>query len=66
MHYQGDLDGQGPVWGYVEGGMGIARFAIADAAAEDGAVLACGVPVSRITPGEGVTLEDGDAVGAAP
>ena len=23
MHYQGDLDGQGPVWGYVEGGMGM-------------------------------------------
>ena len=59
MHYQGDLDGQGPVWGYVEGGMGMCSFAIADAAAEDGAVLACGVPVARITPGEGVTLEDG-------
>ena len=59
MHYQGDLDGQGPVWGYVEGGMGMCSFAIADAAAEHGAVLACGVPVARITPGEGVTLEDG-------
>jgi phytoene dehydrogenase-like protein len=22
MHYQGDLEGQGPVWGYVKGGMG--------------------------------------------
>ena len=33
MHYQGDLDGQGPVWGYVEGGMGMVSFAIADAAA---------------------------------
>ncbi len=53
MHYQGDLDGQGPVWGYVEGGMGMCSFAIADAAAEYGAVLACGVPVSRITPGRG-------------
>ncbi len=59
MHYQGDLDGQGPVWGYVEGGMGMCSFAIADAAAEAGAVLACGVPVARIKPGEGVTLEDG-------
>ena len=23
MHYQGDMGGQGPVWGYVEGGMGM-------------------------------------------
>ena len=53
MHYQGDLDGQGPVWGYVEGGMGMCSFAIADAAAEAGAVLACGVPVARIKPGRG-------------
>jgi phytoene dehydrogenase-like protein len=59
MHYQGDLDGQGPVWGYVEGGMGMCSFAIADAAADSGAVLACGVPVARITPGQGITLEDG-------
>ena len=33
MHYQGDLLGQGPVWGYVEGGMGRISFAIAEAAA---------------------------------
>jgi phytoene dehydrogenase-like protein len=59
MHYQGDLEGQGPVWGYVEGGMGMVSFAIADAAAEAGAALACGVPVARIAPGEGVELEDG-------
>ena len=65
MHYQGDLDGQGPVWGYVEGGMGMCSFAIADAAAEAGAVLACGVPVAEITPGEGVTLEDGTRLRAA-
>jgi phytoene dehydrogenase-like protein len=65
MHYQGDLDGKGPVWGYVEGGMGMCSFAIADAAAEAGAVLACGVPVARITPGEGVTLEDGTELRAA-
>jgi len=62
MHYQGDLDGQGPVWGYVEGGMGMCSFAIADAAAEAGAVLACGVPVAEILPGEGVRLEDGTAL----
>jgi phytoene dehydrogenase-like protein len=65
MHYQGDLDGRGPLWGYVEGGMGMCSFAIADAAAEAGAVLACGVPVAEIEPGEGVTLEDGTALRAA-
>jgi phytoene dehydrogenase-like protein len=59
MHFQGDMDGQGPLWGYVEGGMGMVSFAIADAAREAGAKLACGVPVSEIVPGEGVTLEDG-------
>ena len=40
MHYQGDLEGQGPVWGYVRGGMGMISFALAEAAAEAGAVLA--------------------------
>jgi phytoene dehydrogenase-like protein len=65
MHYQGDMDGQGPLWGYVEGGMGMCSFAIADAAAEAGATLACGVPVSEIRPGEGVTLEDGTELRAA-
>ena len=64
MHFQGDLEGQGPVWGYVKGGMGMVSFAIADAAQEAGAVLACGVPVAEIRPGEGVTLEDGTVIGA--
>ena len=64
MHYQGDLDGKGPVWGYVEGGMGMISFAIADAAREAGAVLACGVPVASIEPTEGVTLEDGTRIRA--
>jgi phytoene dehydrogenase-like protein len=64
MHYQGDMDGQGPLWGYVEGGMGMVSFAIADAALDAGAVLACGVPVSEIVPGEGVTLEDGTSIRA--
>ena len=62
MHYQGDLEGQGPVWGYVKGGMGMISFAIADAAREAGAMLACGVPVARILPGEGVVLEDGTRI----
>ena len=64
MHYQGDLEGQGPVWGYVKGGMGMISFAIADAAREAGAVLATGVPVARIEPGEGVVLEDGTRIRA--
>lgn len=64
MHYQGDLEGQGPVWGYVEGGMGMVSFAIADAALEAGAVIACGVEVAGIVPGEGVVCEDGTLVRA--
>ena len=64
MHFQGDLEGQGPVWGYVRGGMGMVSFAIADAAQEAGAVLAAGVPVAEIAPTEGVTLEDGTRIRA--
>ena len=64
MHFQGDLEGQGPVWGYVRGGMGMVSFAIADAAQEAGATLAAGVPVSEILPGEGVVLEDGTRIEA--
>ncbi len=64
MHHQGDLDGRGSNWAYVEGGMGMVSFAIADAATEAGASLACGVPVARILPGEGVELEDGTRVRA--
>jgi len=62
MHFQGDMTGEGPLWGYVEGGMGMVSFAIAEAALEAGAVLACGVPVAEIVPGEGVTLEDGTSI----
>src|SRR5262249_10262685 len=65
MHYQGDLEGQGPVWGYVEGGIGMISFAIADAAREAAAVLACGVPVSEIVPEEGVRTEDGTMIHAS-
>jgi phytoene dehydrogenase-like protein len=64
MHYQGDLEGQGPVWGYVQGGMGMVSFALADAAQEAGAVLACGVPVAAIEPEVGVVLEDGTRIRA--
>ncbi len=64
MHYQGDLHGRGPVWGYVRGGMGVVSFAIAEAAEEAGAVLACGVPVAEILPGEGVRLAGGELIRA--
>ena len=65
MHFQGDLEGQGPVWGYVRGGMGMVSFAIADAAQEAGATLATGVPVAEILPEEGVRLEDGTLIAGA-
>ncbi len=64
MHYQGDLEGQGPVWGYVEGGMGMVSFTIAEAARDAGAVLAAGTPVAEIIPGEGVRLEGGELIRA--
>ena len=60
---QGDLLGQGSIWGYVEGGMGRISFAIAQAAQDAGAALAAGVPVARIVPGEGVELESGELIG---
>ena len=43
MHNLGLIGG----WGYVEGGMGRVSFAIADAAVDAGAVLACGVAGGR-------------------
>lgn len=64
MHHQGNLQGLGSVWGYVKGGMGRISFAIAEAAQEEGAVLAAGVPVARILPGEGVVLESGERIEA--
>jgi phytoene dehydrogenase-like protein len=64
MHYAGELDGLGGVWGYVKGGMGMISFAIADAAREAGAVIATGVPVAAIHPGTGVELDDGTFIGA--
>ena len=64
MHFQGDLLGEGPIWGYVRAAWGWS-FAIADAAREAGAVLAAGVPVGEILPGEGVRLEDGTFIAAA-
>jgi phytoene dehydrogenase-like protein len=45
--------------------MGRVSFALADAAIEAGAVLACGLPVAAIEPGVGVRLEGGELVRAA-
>ena len=64
MHFQGTLEGVPMAWGYVEGGMGRVSFAIAEAAQEAGAMLASGVPVAEIRPGEGVVLEGGDVIRA--
>lgn len=60
MHGLGETEGRGSSWGYVEGGMGQISFAIAQAARDAGAVLACGVPVARVLPGEGVELDSGE------
>jgi phytoene dehydrogenase-like protein len=58
---QGGLPG---AWGYVRGGMGMVSFILCDIAREEGAVIAAGVPVSRILPGEGVELESGERIHA--
>ena len=65
MHGMGTLEGAPGVWGYVEGGMGRVSFALAEAAMEAGAVVASGVAVGAVVPGEGVRLEGGELVRAA-
>ncbi len=62
MHFQGTLEDKPMAWGYVEGGMGRISFAIGEAAAEAGAVLASGAGVAEILPGEGVVLEGGEII----
>ena len=66
MHGMGEVEGYGGSWGFVEGGMGRVSFAIAEVAREAGAMLAAGVPVARIVPGEGVELETGELFRAGP
>ena len=65
MHASGTLEGLPGAWGYVAGGMGRISFALADAAIEAGAVVAAGVPVAAVMPGEGVRLEGGETIRAA-
>ena len=63
-HASGRMDGLPGTWGYVEGGMGMVSFLLCDIAREAGAVVAAGVPVARIVPGEGVELASGERVAA--
>jgi len=63
-HASGRMDGMPGTWGYVVGGMGMVSFILCDVAREAGAVVAGGVPVGRILPGEGVELADGTRIAA--
>jgi phytoene dehydrogenase-like protein len=63
-HSSGRQGGMPGTWGYVKGGMGTVSFLLCDAAREAGAVVAAGVPVARIVPGEGVELEGGETIHA--
>lgn len=63
-HASGRLGGMPGMWGYVRGGMGMVSFYLCDAAREAGAVVATGVPVAKIVPGEGVVLESGEKIQA--
>ena len=64
-HASGRLNGMPGMWGYVKGGMGMVSFYLCDAAREAGAVVAAGVNVSHILPGEGVQLEGGERITAS-
>jgi len=63
-HSSGRLGGMPGMWGYVQGGMGMVSFYLCDAAREAGAVVAAGVPVAQILPGEGVLLDSGEKISA--
>ena len=63
-HSSGRMGGEIGTWGYVQGGMGMVSFILCDIARAAGAVVAAGVPVARIVPGEGVELEGGERIRA--
>ncbi len=63
-HASGRLGGMPGMWGYVQGGMGMVSFYFCDAAREAGAVVAAGISVAQILPGEGVLLEGGERIAA--
>ena len=64
-HGSGSMFGEAGTWGYVTGGMGMVSFLLCDIAREAGAVVATGVPVARIIPGEGVELVGGERINAS-
>ena len=63
-HASGRLGGEPGMWGYVVGGMGMVSFLLCDAARAEGAIIAAGLPVAKILPGEGVELEGGETLRA--
>lgn len=63
-HSSGRLGGMPGMWGYVRGGMGMVSFIVCDIARDLGAVVAAGIPVARILPGEGVELAGGERIHA--
>lgn len=63
-HSCGRLGGMPGMWGYVKGGIGWVSFILCDIAVDAGAVVASGVPVARILPGEGVELAGGERIQA--
>ncbi len=63
-HSSGRLGGMPGMWGYVKGGMGMVSFFFCDAAREAGAIVATGVNVAQILPGEGVLIESGERIEA--
>lgn len=63
-HQSGRMGGTPGAWGYVKGGMGMVSFLLCDIAREHGAVVAAGVPVAKIIPGQGVELEGGERIDA--
>jgi phytoene dehydrogenase-like protein len=64
-HFCGQLGESTGEWGYVKGGMGMVSFILCDIAREAGAVVACGLRVARILPGEGVELMGGEKIYAS-
>ena len=63
-HSSGHQGGLAGTWGYVRGGMGMVSFILCDIARDLGAVVATGLPVACILPGEGVELEGGERIHA--
>lgn len=60
FHSMGTMGGIPGMWGYVQGGMGMVSFILCDIARDSGAVVAAGLPVAKILPGEGVELTGGE------